>query len=79
MSTSEMQLGDIYYGMGDYDKSYKYLALFLKNNQPTAESLWLGVRLATQRGDRNSVTSYGLLLKSQFPNSKQYQEYLTRK
>ncbi len=79
MATSILQLGEIYYSQHDYAQAYKYLESYLKNNEPTADSLWLGIRLSYQRGDYNSASSYGLLLKSQFPNSKQYQEYLKLK
>lgn len=79
MDTSILQLGEIYYNDHNYSKSYKYLEQFLKSNEPNADSLWLAIRLAYQRGDYNSVSSYAMLLKSQFPQSKQYRDYLKLK
>ncbi|MBX9705885.1 MAG: tetratricopeptide repeat protein, partial [Gammaproteobacteria bacterium] len=79
MSTSILQLGEIYYSKGDFTQSYKYLEQYLKGNEPTAEALWLGIQLAYQRGDSSSANSYGLLLKSQFASSQQYQDYLKLK
>ena len=36
---------------------------------PTAESLWLGVRVERRLGDRNSEASYAMQLRNKFPNS----------
>jgi type IV pilus assembly protein PilF len=79
MPTSMLQLGQIYYQDRNYESSYKYLQQFLRDNEPTAESLWLAIQLAYQRGDYNSAASYGMLLKSQYANSTQYQQYIKLK
>lgn len=38
---------------------------------PTAESLWLGVRLARKLGDRAQEAAYGLQLRKRFPDSNE--------
>jgi type IV pilus assembly protein PilF len=44
---------------------------------PTAESLWLGVRLERKLGDRAQEASYGLQLRKHFPDSNEAQRLLT--
>lgn len=38
---------------------------------PTAESLWLGVRLERKLGDRSQEAAYGLQLRKKFPDSNE--------
>jgi type IV pilus assembly protein PilF len=40
----------------------------------TAESLWLGIRIERELGDRNAVSSFALLLRNQFPDSNEARE-----
>lgn len=44
---------------------------------PTAESLWLGVRLERKLGDRAQEASYALQLRKRFPDSNEAQLMLT--
>jgi type IV pilus assembly protein PilF len=41
--------------------------------QPSAESLWLGIRLERKLGDRAQEAAYGLQLRRNFPNSAEAQ------
>lgn len=44
--------------------------------EPTAESLWLGVRIERKLGDRAAETSYATQLRRRFANSSEYQALL---
>jgi type IV pilus assembly protein PilF len=44
---------------------------------PTAESLWLGVRLERRLGDRAQEAAYGLQLRKRFPDSNEAKRLLT--
>ncbi|HSJ81122.1 MAG TPA: type IV pilus biogenesis/stability protein PilW [Thiobacillus sp.] len=44
---------------------------------PTAESLWLGVRLERKLGDRAQEAAYGLQLRKRFPDSNEARRLLT--
>lgn len=46
-----------------------YLQRYAAIAPHTAESLWLGVRIERELGDRNAVSSYALQLRNQFPDS----------
>lgn len=53
--------------------SRAYLQRYLEQVKPTAASLWLGIQNERILGDRNAVSSYTLLLKNNFPDSREVQ------
>lgn len=63
------QLADLSYARGDYGEAKNYLNRLSAVATPTAESLWLGVRVERRLGDRNSEASYAMQLRNKFPNS----------
>lgn len=65
------QMADLSYVRGDYGEAKRYLGRLTQLAQPTAESLWLGVRVERRLGDRNSEASYALQLRRRFPNSRE--------
>lgn len=66
-------LGNLNYTRGQLMEAKTYLAQLAQVSQDTAESLWLGLRVARQLGDKNAETTYALQLKRKFPNSIQAQ------
>ncbi|PXX91687.1 type IV pilus biogenesis/stability protein PilW [Marinobacter vulgaris] len=46
-----------------------------RNLRHSPESLYTGIRIARQLGDRDQASSLGLQLKNNFPNSVEYQQY----
>ena len=56
----------------DYGVARRYFNDYAaKNDNLTAEELWLAVRIERQLGDRNSVASYSMKLRNLFPDSKE--------
>lgn len=53
-----------------------HLQRYLEVARHTAETLWLGIRIERLLGDRNTVSSYGLQLKSNFPTAPETKWYL---
>lgn len=45
---------------------------------PSAEMLWLGVKIARKLGDKNSEASYSLALRRKFPHSKEARLLLSK-
>ena len=64
-------MADISFTRGDFQMTKAYLDRLTKVVQPTAEILWLGVRVERRLGDRNSEASYALQLRNRFPASKE--------
>lgn len=70
LEMSEMRIDEL-----KYAESNRYYRAYLKVSQQTAQSLWLGIRLARIFGNKDEESSYGLLLKSVFPTSREYKMY----
>ena len=64
-------LADIAYTRGNYLAARNYLSNVTRVMTPSAEVLWLGVRVERKLGDRNSEESYALQLRNNFPNSSE--------
>ena len=56
---------------GRYLPARGYLQRYVAAAKHTAESLWLGIQIEQQLGDKDAISSYALLLKNTFPDSDQ--------
>ncbi len=50
-----------------------YLQRYLEVSPHSPQSLWLGVRIERELGDKNTASSYAMLLKSNYPDSRETQ------
>lgn len=66
-----IQMSQLSYDEGNYLSARGYLQRYLEVAKHTAASLWLGIQIEQQLGDKDTVSSYALLLKNSFPNSKE--------
>ena len=66
-----IQLSEISYNRGEYEKARNYLQRYLVDNRHNPKSLWLGIRIERELGDKNVLSSYTLLLRNQFADSKE--------
>lgn len=76
-----LEAAEIYFQQKDYALSRMALDRFKQMSEPTAQSLWLSVRLENHFGNRDNASSEGLKLKNLFPNSPenvQYQKWLKK-
>jgi len=83
MDTTQWQavyeLADASFKRGDYVAASRYYEQFRRYvPSQAAQSLWLGIQIARVEGDKDAEASYALQLKSRFPNSSEYQQYLNR-
>lgn len=76
--SAAQQLADIQLRRGDATSASKTLQNALIAS-PSAETLWLGVRIARALHDKDSEASYALQLRRQYPNSEQTQLLLSGK
>lgn len=74
---ARMQLAKLFFRRGLLDESRIYLTDALRMMEPpTAEALWLGLRLERKQGNRNAEAGYASQLRSRYPGSAEYQEFL---
>lgn len=75
--TARLQLAKLFYLRGIYEEARVYLNEVLKMlDQPTAEVLWLGMRIERKLGNRSTEGAYAAQLRSRYPTSLEYQEFL---
>jgi type IV pilus assembly protein PilF len=73
---SLLAMARLSFDKGEYLSTRAYLQRYLAVARHTAESLWLGIRAERLLGDNNAVSSYGLWLKSNFPDAPETRLYL---
>lgn len=66
-----LKLAGLYFRQGRLDDAQRLLGRHAEIAAPTAESLWLGVRLERRSGDRAQEAAYGLQLRKRFPDSNE--------
>jgi len=69
-----LQMAVLNYSRGEYLSARAYLQRYQETGQPTAESLWLGIRTEFALGDNQAWGNYAIQLKNRFPNSSQAAE-----
>jgi type IV pilus assembly protein PilF len=76
---SLLQLGQIRYRQGRMDEARRLVARHNKVVAPSAESLWLALRVERRLGQRVAEQSYATQLRRRFPASPEYQALLKGK
>ena len=70
--TATLQLAAIRYRQGRMDEARRLITRYNKVTAPSAESLWLGLRVERRMGDRLAERSYADQLRRRFPGSAEY-------
>jgi type IV pilus assembly protein PilF len=66
-----LQMADMAYKRKSYPEAKAYLARLGADAAPTAETLWLALRVERALGDRNAEASLAFQLRKNFPNSRE--------
>ena len=75
--TARLQLANLFYRRGIYEEARVYLNDALKMMEPpTADALWLGLRLERKQGNKAAEGGYASQLRGRYPTSPEYQEFL---
>ena len=69
--TAFFWLSEVSVKRNDYDKAQSYLAEHFKNSDATAQNLWLGIRIARARNDRDTFSALSSQLLKRYPNSEE--------
>ena len=76
MHQAAYQLALIQFNRGEHEQARKSLVNALVSN-PTADMLWLGIRIERLLGDKDAEASYAMLLRRKYPNSEQTKALLS--
>ena len=71
---SLLQLGQIRYRQGSLEEARKLVGRYNKIVEPSAESLWLGLRIERKLGERVAESGYASQLRRRFAASREYQQ-----
>jgi type IV pilus assembly protein PilF len=71
--TALLNLGQIRYSQGNVGEARKLVARYNKLVTPSAESLWLGVRIERRLGERLQEQALANQLRRRFPGSPEFQ------
>jgi type IV pilus assembly protein PilF len=69
-----ISLAQLKYRRGELDAARLLVSRYNKIGEPTAESLWLALRIERKLGDSSATTSYANQLRRRYPGSKEYQD-----
>lgn len=70
-SNTVLKMAGLQFRQGRLAETQRLLSRHAELAPPTAESLWLGVRLERKLGDRAQEAAYGLQLRKRFADSKE--------
>jgi len=68
-----LAMSEVNFNQERYLPARAYLQRYLEVSRPTPQSLWLGVQVERKLGDKNTASSYAMMLKSNYPDSKETQ------
>ncbi|MGX5200987.1 type IV pilus biogenesis/stability protein PilW [Aliikangiella sp. IMCC44632] len=74
-----IEMAKIEFGLKRYNRAMDYLQRFESNANTTAESAWLGLRIAHFVRDKDAIGKYGVILEQRFPDSDETVAYLENK
>jgi len=66
-----MQMAQLTFEQDKFMSARAYLQRYQQIAAPTPQSLWLGIQVERILGDQDAVASYSLLLKNNYPDSKE--------
>jgi type IV pilus assembly protein PilF len=69
--TSLLQLGQIRYRQGNLDEARKLVSRYNRLLEPSAESLWLALRLERKLGQRVAERNFATDLRRRYPDSRE--------
>lgn len=75
MVRSYLELAQINFARGDLKQANQYIQQYGKVGRHTARSLWLGIQLERQLGNKDALASYELALRNIFADSAEYKAY----
>lgn len=72
LAVAQLQFAQLRYRQGRFAEARRALAQHAALARPSAESLWLALRVERRLGDRAAQQSYAIQLRRRFPNSSEY-------
>lgn len=71
-----LNMSQLSYDKGQYLAARAYMQRFEEVSKHTSRSLWLGIQIEEELGDKDAVSSFAMLLKANYPDSRETQMLL---
>ena len=71
LRTALLAMSEINFEQGFYLQARAYLQRYLAVSRHNARTLWLGIRIERELGDKDALASYALQLRSDYPDSEE--------
>ncbi len=71
VSIALMRMAQIEHDRQNYVMAHDYMDRYNKYSKHTPESLWLGIQIEKELGNKDVVSSYALLLRNKYPKSEE--------
>jgi type IV pilus assembly protein PilF len=66
-----IKMADISYKRNEYESAHQYFKRYQNAARHTPKSLWLGIQICKELDYKDDVSSYALLLRNQYPDTKE--------
>jgi len=71
MPKSLLQMAQLSFDKGRIREAYRFYSRYIAISPQSPESLWIGILLERERGNKDTVASYKILLKGKYPDSEE--------
>jgi type IV pilus assembly protein PilF len=73
MAVALYQMAELSFDRGNHLSARGYLQRYLEVAQHSPRTLWLGIRVERELGDRDAAASYAMLLRGRYPDARETQ------
>jgi type IV pilus assembly protein PilF len=74
-----IEMAEVEYERKRYERAHSYMKRYEEVSKPSSNSLWLALRVAFFRNDKDSLASYAIKLEQLYPDSDETAAYLDSK
>jgi type IV pilus assembly protein PilF len=79
LPTALIEMSEVEFEKKRYERAHSYMKRYEEVSKPTSNSLWLALRVAYFRNDKNGLASYAIKLEQLFPDSDETAKFLDNK
>jgi type IV pilus assembly protein PilF len=79
LPTALIEMAEVEFDKLRYERAHSYIQRYEEVSRPSSSSLWLALRIASLRKNKNDLATYAIKLEQMFPDSEETAEFLDNK
>ena len=79
LPTALIEMSEVEFNKLRYERAHSYMKRYEEVSRPSSSSLWLALRIASLRKNKNDLATYAIKLEQMFPDSEETAEFLDNK